>query len=303
MKIKAALLSLAILSSIILTGCAGDINGNSVDSDNGSDGGSQLGRNITEDEDALNGLKTADGIAERIGVAAADSSNTLIGWGLGRDKDSLCRPMDAVNAQKKYGDDSALFIDTSEEKVLYLTFDEGYENGYTSAILDTLKKAGVKATFFVTYDYCVTAPDLVERMIAEGHTVGNHSYSHPSFPSCSEEEVVEEVRVLHDYVKENFDYEMTLFRFPRGEFSERTLKQVRDMGYTSVFWSFAYQDWDADKQPTAAEAFKTITSSLHSGGIYLLHAVSKANADALGDVIDYWKKSGFVVGELTAIAQ
>ena len=165
-----------------------------------------------------------------------------------------------------------------------------------------MKKADVKAVFFVTYDYCVSAPDLVERMIAEGHTVGNHSYSHPSFPQCSEEEVKEEVTLLHDYVKENFGYEMTLFRFPKGEFSEKTLFQLDNLGYTSVFWSFAYVDWNADAQTDAKEAFDTITSATHSGGIYLLHAVSKANADCLGDVIDYWKNNGYTVGDLNDLS-
>lgn len=310
MKIKAVLLSLIIAGVLTLSGCTASENNDNNNNNNGSNNNSANGSDDTlkdgiqtfPDEDALNGLKTADARAERIGVAAlGGSDNTLIGWGLGRDKDSLCRPIDAVKAQEKYGGHSALFIDDSESKNIYLTFDEGYENGYTGAILDTLKKAGVKATFFVTYDYCVSAPDLVERMIAEGHTVGNHSYSHPSFPSCSEAEVTEEVKILHDYVKDNFGYEMTLFRFPKGEFSERTLLQLESMGYTSVFWSFAYQDWNADKQPSAAEAFNIITDSTHSGGIYLLHAVSKANSDALGDVIDYWKNNGFTIGDINCL--
>ncbi|MCH5199320.1 MAG: polysaccharide deacetylase family protein [Oscillospiraceae bacterium] len=247
-------------------------------------------------------MSVVDIAAARIGLGADDLRSTLIGWGLGRERDSLDRPLDALNAQKKYGGYSSLFIDDSGEKTVYLTFDEGYENGYTAAILDTLKEAGVKAVFFVTYDYCVSAPDLVERMIAEGHTVGNHSYSHPSFPECSEDEVKDEVMLLHDYVKENFGYEMTLFRFPKGEFSEKTLFQLDLLGYTSVFWSFAYVDWNADRNTDAKEAFDTITSATHSGGIYLLHAVSQANADCLGDVINYWKNNGYTVGDLNKLA-
>ncbi|MBD5115589.1 MAG: polysaccharide deacetylase family protein [Ruminococcaceae bacterium] len=304
MKIKAVLLSLIIAGGLTLSGCTASEN-NDNNNSNVSDSSGELSEGIVTlpDEDALNGLKTADARAERIGVAiASGADNTLIGWGLGRDKDGLGRPIDAVKAQEKYGGHSALFIDDSESKNIYLTFDEGYENGYTGAILDTLKKAGVKATFFVTYDYCVSAPDLVERMIAEGHTVGNHSYSHPSFPSCTEQETENEVKILHDYVKDNFGYEMTFFRFPMGEFSERTLIQLENMGYTSVFWSFAYQDWNADKQPTAAEAFDIITSATHSGGIYLLHAVSKANSDALGDVLDYWKTNGFTIADINDLA-
>ncbi|MCM1054383.1 MAG: polysaccharide deacetylase family protein [Bacteroides sp.] len=304
MKINAVILSFVILWGLTLSGCTAS--GNNGAAGSGGvlrDEGGSSSDDTLPDEDALNGLKTADAIAERIGVAAvSDANGTLVGWGLGRDRDDLGRPIDALKAQEKYGKYSALFIDASESKNIYLTFDEGYENGYTGAILDTLKKAGVKATFFVTYDYCVSAPDLVERMISEGHTVGNHSYSHPSFPSCSESEVRDEVMTLHDYVKDNFGYEMTLFRFPMGEFSERTLAQLKEMGYTSVFWSFAYQDWDADKHHSAAEAFDTVTSASHSGGIYLLHAVSKANSDALGDILDYWSSNGFTVGSAADLA-
>lgn len=316
MKIKAALLSLILLSGLLLSGCVSDKN-NAVPG--GPDRVSGSDDTGIPDEDALNGLKTAAADAERIGVTAGScknlkigskintetpskktlsADNTLIGWGLGRDRDSLGRPIDAVNAQEKYGGNSALFIDVSEEKRLFLTFDEGYENGYTGKILDTLKEKGVKATFFVTYDYCVSSPDLVERMIAEGHTVGNHSYTHPSFPSCSSEEVEKEVKTLHDYVKDNFGYEMKLFRFPMGEFSERTLLQLEKMGYTSVFWSFAYKDWSTDSQPSAAEAFETVTKAVHSGAIYLLHAVSKANTEALGDIIDNWRGEGYEVADI-----
>lgn len=308
MKIKAALLFLIMLSGTLLSGCVSDKNsavpggGNSTETESGSDS-SEI-----PDDDALNGLKTA-AESERIVVEKSNGSweilktalsadNTLIGWGLGRDRDDLGRPVDAVKAQEKYGEHSALFIDTSGQKRVFLTFDEGYENGYTGKILDTLKEKGVKAVFFVTYDYCVSSPELVKRMIAEGHTVGNHSYTHPSFPSCSEEEVVKEVKTLHDYVKENFGYEMKFFRFPMGEFSERTLLQLEDMGYTSVFWSFAYKDWSTDSQPSSAEAFETVTSAVHSGAVYLLHAVSQANTEALGDIIDYWRNDGYEVADI-----
>jgi len=330
MKIKAALLSLILLNLTLLSGCVSDKNNVNPGV---PDGGSESTDSGIPDEDALNGLKTAAAEAERIVVTIGSETgskigfgksaevgqtgfktvskmplstsktvlsadNTLIGWGLGHDRDDLGRPVDAVKAQEKYGGNSALFIDTSEEKRVFLTFDEGYENGYTGKILDTLKEKGVKATFFVTYDYCVSSPDLVKRMIEEGHTVGNHSYTHPSFPSCSEEVVVKEVKTLHDYVKENFNYEMKLFRFPMGEFSERTLLQLKEMGYTSVFWSFAYKDWSTDSQPATEEALETVTSAVHSGAIYLLHAVSKANAEALGDIIDCWANEGYRVADI-----
>ena len=339
MKIKAFMIAVLMLGAFVMSGCTENNNpgegsntpsasnsGSQSDDKNGEyknddgffnnsgDSGSESGSGSetpsgssensgSEDSDAdKSDMSIVDVAAARVGLGADNLRSTLIGWGLGKEKDSLGRPLDALNAQEKYGKYSSIFIDDSGDKTVYLTFDEGYENGYTSAILDTLKKTGVKAVFFVTYDYCVSAPDLVERMIAEGHTVGNHSYSHASFPQCNEDEVKDEVMLLHDYVKENFDYEMTLFRFPKGEFSEKTLFQLQSLGYTNVFWSFAYVDWNANEQTDAKEAFDTITSATHCGGIYLLHAVSKANADCLGDVIDYWKNNGYTVGDLNTLA-
>lgn len=308
MKTKYVLISILSLSSLMVTGCSERTEDNNMGTGTSdtqyteaSDNSYNTSDDIQGDESGLGEIQTADVQAARIAVTF-ENDNTLIGWGLGKNKDNLGRPLDAVNAQKKYGKYSSLFIDASENDTIYLTFDEGYENGYTNEILDTLKATGVKATFFVTYDYCKTSPELVERMISEGHTVGNHSYSHPSFPKCSESEVVDEVMMLHEYVKEQFGYEMSLFRFPMGEFSEKTMSQLQDMGYTSVFWSFAYQDWNADKQPSADQAYETITSSSHCGGIYLLHAVSKANSDCLEDVIRYWQSSGFVIGDLEKLS-
>lgn len=226
-------------------------------------------------------------------IAANGLSLTKIGWGLGKEKDGSGRPLDAVNAEERYGSLGARFLPA--EGRICLTFDEGYENGRTADILDTLKEKNVKAVFFVTYDYCRTSPELVRRMIDEGHVVGNHSYTHPSLPDCSDNEIIEEVSVLDDYVAENFGYKMELFRFPKGEFSENALDIVKRLGYTSVFWSFAYSDWDVNAQPDPAEALARITDSTHSG-IYLLHAVSETNAQILGDVIEYWRSAGYEVG-------
>ncbi len=219
--------------------------------------------------------------------------NDKIGWGLGKERDADNRPVDAVRAEEKYAKLGARFL-TAGDKQICLTFDEGYENGYTDDILDTLKEKGVKAVFFVTYDYCRTAPELVQRMIDEGHTVGNHTWSHPSLPDCTQKEVWAEITKLHEYVKDNFGYEMTLFRFPKGEFSERTLDDVHNLGYTSLFWSFAYADWDPDADTDTAEALAKIEGSTHSG-IYLLHAVSHTNAELLGSLLDFWKDKGYTV--------
>ena len=304
MKLNPILLFMAALPSVLFCGCTANMNeGGTAQTGQQISAGSGQAGSDNDSADKGRMTNTPDSEAVNIEVSYAGLDNGLVGWGLGKERDLLNRPLDAVNAQKKYKDYSSLFIDLSESKTLYLTFDEGYENGYTADILDTLKEKGVKAVFFVTYDYCKSSPELVERMIKEGHTVGNHSYTHPSFPKCGEEQVNNEITALHSYVKGNFGYEMTLFRFPMGEFSERTLKQVSDLGYTSVFWSFAYQDWDMNKQPSPQEAFDAVTKSTHDGGIYLLHAVSEANAAALGDIIDNWRQQGYTVGDINILSK
>ena len=182
-----------------------------------------------------------------------------------------------------------------EQNRIYLTFDEGYENGYTAKILDVLKEKECPAVFFVTMPYVRQQPDLIKRMIDEGHIVGNHSVNHPSagLPSQSKWEQEQELLVLHDYVKTQFGYEMKLFRYPAGVFSEQSLAIVQNLGYTSVFWSFAYKDWDISAQPVEAESLKKLTDRLHPGAIYLLHAVSSTNANILGAFIDEARNQGY----------
>ena len=251
---------------------------------------------------------TADGIISSTAGSGADSrakytgdisalDNTLQGWGQGVQFDSLNRPQGAVTAQGKYGKYSADFIrtDESDAKRIYLTFDEGYENGYTSQILDVLKEKNCPAVFFVTMPYVKQQPELIRRMIDEGHIVGNHSVTHPSggLPSQSREQQERELLDLHDYVKENFGYEMSLFRYPAGKFSEQSLAIVQNVGYTSVFWSFAYKDWDPDNQPEATAALAKLKERLHPGAIYLLHAVSSTNTQVLGQFIDDARAAGY----------
>ena len=221
--------------------------------------------------------------------------NTKIAYGMGVEVDSENRPLGAIQAQQQYGDMGGLFIGDSTAKRLWLTFDEGYENGCTAGILDTLKEKNVKAVFFVTRDYCERNPELVKRMIAEGHTVGNHTWSHPSLPDCSPDELYSELSLLHEYVKDHFGYEMYVMRPPMGEFSERVLACAKELGYTTVLWSFAYPDWDVNNQPDPQQAYDKITGKTHNGAVYLLHAVSETNASILGDVIDYWKNEGYVI--------
>ncbi len=240
-------------------------------------------------------------LAASMSVSASEYSrfesidNTKVAYGMGVDVDSMNRPLGAIQAQEQYGDMGGLFIGDSTNKQIWLTFDEGYENGCTAGILDTLKEKNVRALFFVTYDYCKRNPELVKRMIAEGHTVGNHTWSHPSLPECSPDELYSELSLLHEYVRDEFGYDMYVMRPPKGEFSQRVLACAKELGYTTVLWSFAYPDWDVNNQPDQEQAFQKITGKSHNGAVYLLHAVSETNAAILGRVIDYWRDNGFVI--------
>lgn len=197
---------------------------------------------------------------------------------------------------EKYG---GYFIGNSEEKELYLTFDNGYENGYTAKILDVLKEKEVPAAFFVTGHYLKTSPELIDRMVKEGHIVGNHSFNHPSLVEVDDATLKEEL----DSVKAKFTemtgiQEMKYLRPPRGIFSERTLALSEELGYTNVFWSFAYMDWDVNNQKGAQYAYDSIMKRIHPGAIMLLHSISKDNAEALGRVIDDLKTQGYVFKSL-----
>lgn len=199
----------------------------------------------------------------------------------------------AVNNQAAYGQYGGNFIGP-DNNCIYLTFDCGYEyNNLTTDILNTLKEKNVKAVFFVTMQFVKQHPELVQRMIDEGHAVGNHTVHHPVMTSLTIDKMVSEVMELHDYVLEKFGYKMTLFRPPTGAFSTRTLAVVQSLGYKNVHWSFAYADWDTANQPAPDKALKTITERHHSGAIYLLHAVSSTNAAVLGDAIDFFLAQGY----------
>lgn len=225
-------------------------------------------------------------------------STEFVGYGCGARKTDDGRNEGAVYCENKYGQYQVEFL-KENEKVIYLTFDEGYENGYTPAILDTLKEKNVKAVFFCTMDFVKSEPDLVRRIIDEGHVLGSHSVSHKSMPKLSVEEQKKEIMELHTYVQENFGYTMYLFRPPMGEFSEQSLAVTADLGYTSVLWSFAHLDYDVNNQPSKEEAYNTMVERLSKGAIYLLHAVSSANTEALGDFIDKAREEGYEFKEYT----
>ncbi len=218
------------------------------------------------------------------------------GYGQGTHFDDLNRPRGALRFNEEYSKYHAKALNETEQKVIYLTFDQGYENGYTSVILDTLKEKGVKATFFVVYDYAKRQPELVQRMIDEGHTVGSHSWHHYSMPELSVEEAKKEIMDLHDYMIENFGICMNKFRPPKGEYSDLSLAVTSDLGYETVLWSFAYADWDPDKQPEPSASLQKLIDRAHPGAIYLLHSVSATNAEILGDFIDAMTELGYTFG-------
>ena len=231
--------------------------------------------------------------AEVVPVSTNNLSNQICAWGFVRGKDGKKPEFYGPHA-KVLDAYKGIYCAKTEEPIIYLTFDEGYENGYTASILDTLKEKNVTSIFFVTMPYVKQNPDLVRRMIEEGHLVGNHTVNHPSMPEVtSDEKLTREIMDLHDYVKENFNYEMTFLRPPKGEYSERTVKLALDLGYRTVLWSAAYDDWDTSKQDRLNYARGMILNNLHPGEVMLLHAVSKDNAALLGEVIDEARNQGY----------
>ena len=174
-----------------------------------------------------------------------------------------------------------------------MTFDLGYEAGYTENILDTLKANDVKACFFITAHYLNTQPDIVKRMIEEGHDVGNHTVNHKSMPEISDSEVEKEVMNLHTAIYEKFGYEMKYLRPPKGEYCERTLALCNKMNYQTIMWSFAYDDWDENKQGREAYGKEKILNNTHPGEVMLLHGTSKDNMNILDECIKTIKSDGY----------
>ncbi|WP_261134578.1 delta-lactam-biosynthetic de-N-acetylase [Bacillus sp. Marseille-Q3570] len=220
-------------------------------------------------------------------------SNQKQDWFFKRSKDQRPATTDQkfIDLLDKY---NGYFIGDTGEKNLYLTFDNGYENGYTEKVLDVLKTKKVPAAFFVTGHFLNDQSDLVKRMVNEGHIVGNHSWHHPDLTAVSDERLKEELKKVKDKYEElTGRKDMMYLRPPRGVFSERTLALSEQEGYTNVFWSLAYVDWITNKQKGADHAYRSIMKQVHPGSILLLHSVSKDNAEALGRVIDDLRKQGY----------
>lgn len=200
---------------------------------------------------------------------------------------------------KKYG---AFYKGSPDEKILYLTFDNGYENGYTASILDALKKEKVPGTFFLTGHYVESATDLVNRMIKEGHEIGNHSYGHPNMANLSEGRMKEEWQKFDQLLAEKTNLTKTRFvRPPEGVFSEKLLAYGNELGYRHMFWSVAFVDWYADRPQGKAYAYNHLMNQIHPGAIILMHTVSPDNAAALPDFIRDAKAKGYTFSSLDSL--
>ena len=214
-------------------------------------------------------------------------------WGLSFQKAGEAPVGNAT--EEELAEYNAYYREKTDEKVLYLTFDAGYENGYTETILDVLKKQEVPATFFLVGNYIESEPEIVKRMVKEGHIVGNHTYSHPDMSAISSEEAFrDELEKLEALYQETTGKKMKKFyRPPQGRYSESNLQMARDMGYTTVFWSLAYVDWYENQQPSREEAFKKMIPRVHPGAIILLHSTSETNSKVLEELIIKWKELGY----------
>jgi peptidoglycan-N-acetylmuramic acid deacetylase len=234
---------------------------------------------------------------------ASYGSNQPIHWGFKRSTDHKPPSAGAELDQllKTYG---SFYVGDVTQNIIYLTFDNGYENGYTAKILDVLKEKQVPATFFVTGHYLKTQPGLTRRMVAEGHIVGNHSWSHPDLTQISDTRLRQELlRVEQEFERLTGEKGMAYLRPPRGIFSERTLALSAALGYRNVFWSLAFVDWQTDRQRGWAYAYRNIMDQIHPGAVILLHTVSRDNAEALAKVIDDLRAQGYEFASLDDLVQ
>lgn len=266
---------------------------------NGKEGmetGENSEQNMEEEQETSDDKPTKK---ERVIVENTDYgsiSNTLYSWWFKRNDNhekSGCQDDFDITLYQAY------YTVPVNEKIIYITFDCGYENGYTADILDTLKEEQVPAAFFVTQTFIRDNVELTKRMKEEGHLVCNHTVTHPCLPEKSIEQQQQELLTCEQYMKEATGYEMDLFfRPPKGEYSERTLQMAKDLGYTTIFWSMAYLDYDVNNQPTSSHVVEHFAKYYHPGAIPLMHNVSVANRDALKQVIQNLKKEGYSFGTL-----
>ena len=258
-----------------------------------------LGRSIGAIAFGLH-LQREMSIRETAGSALENTQALLSAenWGLGFGSEGTA----SSDKLKEY---NAYYVGDAGEKKIYLTFDCGYENGNTSQILDALKKHDAPATFFVVGHFLESAPEMVKRMVEEGHTVGNHTYHHYDMSKISDPAVfqkeMDDVRTLF---QETTGTEMAMYyRPPQGKYSETNLQMAKDLGYATFFWSLAYVDWNVDAQPSHEEAFSKLTGRIHPGAVVLLHNTSKTNGEILDELLTKWEEMGYTFGKLEELAQ
>lgn len=245
---------------------------------------------VSETRETGSTAAETESLAELFG---SEMSMKTENWGLGFGKEGQKPTGNATEAELAQYD--AYFCAEGEEKVLYLTFDCGYENGNTELILDALKKHNAPATFFVVGHFLETAPDIVKRMVEEGHTVGNHTYHHPDMSKISDkasfQKEMDSVKTLFHEIT-GTDLAM-YYRPPQGKYSTANLQMAQELGYSTFFWSLAYVDWNQDKQPSHEEAMKKLMGRVHPGAIVLLHSTSKTNGEVLDEVLTKWEEKGY----------
>ncbi len=278
---------------------AGTGAGTSADSDSSAGAGVNPGTDMNAG--TVTGAVNKDGGEDAV-AAAADGN-----WGLSFQQEGKSPIGNATREYlKKY---NAYYIGDERsgaqgsEKAIYLTFDAGYENGYTATLLDILKEEKVPATFFVVGNFIEENPELVKRMTEEGHIVGNHTMHHPDMSAISDEAGFrKEMSELEAAYKEAVGRDMLKFyRPPQGKYSERNLEMANRMGYTTVFWSLAYVDWLQDSQPSREEALNILNKRIHPGAIVLLHSTSKTNAEILQELLQGWKAQGYVFKSISEL--
>ena len=239
-----------------------------------------------------------------MGSEAVPASSSVVlpvsatNWGLSFQTEGQAPVGNAT--QESLAQYDAWYLGDTGKKVIYLTFDCGYENGYTETILDALKKHNAPAAFFVVGNMIETAPDIIRRMAAEGHIVGNHTYHHPDMSAISDKAAFkEELDSLAALYKETVGEDLPMYyRPPQGKYSEENLKMAQELGYTTVFWSLAYVDWYVDDQPTAEQAYAKLLPRIHDGAIVLLHSTSATTAAILDDLLAKWEEMGYTFASL-----
>lgn len=247
-------------------------------------------------------LPQSEPSAAQTGAEAETASASVTDWGLSFQTNG--QPPVGNASSEELAQYRAYYLGDTEQKTIYLTFDAGYENGYTATILDTLKKHNVPACFFVVGNYIDSAPELVQRMVDEGHIVGNHTLHHPDMSAIADKEAFSaELTGLEEKFTALTGQPMQKFyRPPQGKFSEENLRQAQELGYTTVFWSLAYVDWYTDNQPTEEHAFSKLLPRIHNGAIVLLHSTSETNARILDELLTRWEQEGYTFGSLAELA-